>query len=100
MTFYMRNCSKLLHRNGNCVSQPMMVTVRGMSNNQPGKPNHAIWRRYFFGVSVPLIIISHVYTFGIMEPAKRPEFVPYEHLRIINRPFPWGDGKHPFIFNP
>ena len=57
-----------------------------------------LWKRLALFGALPLIgIVSyHVYTTEAEHKAhhKRPEFVPYSHLRIRNKPFPWGDGNH------
>merc|ERR1712189_78902 len=58
-----------------------------------------LWRNIFVAGAIPVIILGHVNAFGMGEEHERPEFIPYEHLRIRTKKFPWGDGNHSFIHN-
>lgn len=67
-------------------------------------PNPDFWKKVFFFVSCPAIVLAGINTYLLeMEHYHhyhRPEFVPYEHLRIRTRRFPWGDGNHSLFHNP
>ena len=60
------------------------------------------WKNISMFVAVPALVYC-VYS-AVQKEAEhakhgRPEFIPYAHLRIRNKPFPWGDGNHTLIHN-
>ncbi|KOC63859.1 Cytochrome c oxidase subunit 6A1, mitochondrial [Habropoda laboriosa] len=61
-----------------------------------------LWRNISIFVGLPLIILSNVnsYLNSQQHHRERPEFIAYPYLKIINKPFPWGDGKHSLFHNP
>merc|ERR1712241_931643 len=61
-----------------------------------------VWKKAFIFAAIPIIILGHVDAFGMADESAHaaPEFVPYDHLRIRSKKFPWGDGNHSLIHNP
>ncbi|BFZ04682.1 hypothetical protein BsWGS_07721 [Bradybaena similaris] len=59
------------------------------------------WRNAFIFLGLPAVASVYYYTFYVLpQHPERDEFVPYPHLRIRNRKFPWGDGNHSLFHNP
>ncbi|KAI1289705.1 Cytochrome c oxidase subunit 6A1, mitochondrial [Halotydeus destructor] len=83
-----------------------LVLRRGMSEtaHKGHEPNPELWEKIFYFVACPAIVLSMLNTYlAEVEHAKhhkRPEFKPYEHMRIRTRKFPWGDGDHTLFHNP
>jgi len=42
----------------------------------------------------------NVYLGAMQEEHHQPPFVPYEHMRIRTKRFPWGDGQKSLFHNP
>lgn len=66
-----------------------------------------MWKYMSLFVAIPGVIAVAVKAYKTeqehiahIEEHGRPEFIPYTHLRIRAKPFPWGDGNHSLIHNP
>ncbi|XP_052864301.1 cytochrome c oxidase subunit 6A1, mitochondrial-like [Anopheles cruzii] len=60
------------------------------------------WKNLTFFIALPAIGLCFLNVYLAHQEARgpRPEFVPYEYLRIRNKRFPWGDGKKTLFHNP
>ncbi|EZA61880.1 hypothetical protein DMN91_005581 [Ooceraea biroi] len=61
-----------------------------------------LWKRLSLFVGFPAIGLAMVNCYLNHEAHKheeRAEFIPYEHMRIRTKPFPWGDGNHTLFHN-
>merc|ERR1712135_30361 len=75
----------------------------GVGAGGHGIESMKMWKNISIFVCIPAIILTGINALlGELEHMKhpRPEFIPYEHLRIRNKPFPWGDGNKTLFHNP
>ncbi|XP_058463268.1 cytochrome c oxidase subunit 6A1, mitochondrial-like [Malaya genurostris] len=59
-----------------------------------------LWKKLTFFVALPALGLAMANAYLKHEEQERPEFVPYEYMRIRHKRFPWGDGKRSFFHNP
>merc|ERR1711926_67085 len=70
------------------VAPQAPALARQMSGGHGG--GYETWKKGFFFAA-----------FGMADENAHaaPEFVPYDHLRIRSKKFPWGDGNHSLFHN-
>ncbi|XP_068249264.1 cytochrome c oxidase subunit 6A, mitochondrial-like [Palaemon carinicauda] len=57
------------------------------------------WKMVSILVAIPSVALCMVNAFVGVEHEAPPEFVAYEHLRLRNKRFPWGDGQKSLFHN-
>ncbi|XP_029365229.1 cytochrome c oxidase subunit 6A2, mitochondrial [Echeneis naucrates] len=60
------------------------------------------WKILSFVVALPGVSVCwlNAHMKGKQHSHEQPEFVPYPHLRLRTKKFPWGDGNHSLFHNP
>merc|ERR1712168_1294721 len=80
-------------------------TRRQLSAAAHGEEHQATrtWKILTFVVALPGVAVCMLNMFLKMQHHShhdQPEFVPYSHLRIRSKRFPWGDGNKSLFHNP
>ncbi|XP_029293872.1 cytochrome c oxidase subunit 6A2, mitochondrial [Cottoperca gobio] len=60
------------------------------------------WKILSFVLAFPGVAVCMANAYMKMQSSShdQPEFVPYPHLRVRTKKFPWGDGNHSLFHNP
>lgn len=77
--------------------------LRGPSAVSGGhEGGYKMWKNLSFFVAFPAIglCMANCYMEHQKEHHGHPEFVAYEHLRVRNKRFPWGEGQKSLFHNP
>merc|ERR1712189_69157 len=61
-----------------------------------------LWKKLSFFVPFPGVALCmlNVYLGAMQEEVHQVPFVPYEHMRLRSKRFPWGEGQKSLFHNP
>ncbi|CAL8247444.1 unnamed protein product [Merluccius merluccius] len=89
------------------VSQALLRASLGQTRRQlsataaHGEQSARTWKILSFVVAFPGVAVCmlNMYLKEQQHSHEQPEFIPYSHLRLRSKRFPWGDGNHSLFHN-
>ncbi|XP_058800323.1 cytochrome c oxidase subunit 6A1, mitochondrial-like [Phymastichus coffea] len=88
------------------ITQKILNAARNYSSNplqhiDPVQAQKAfkMWKTLSLTVVPVALTLGFLNVYLNEHEEEPPEFIPYEHLRIRTKSFPWGDGQHSFFHN-
>ncbi|KAL9981082.1 hypothetical protein ACROYT_G009741 [Oculina patagonica] len=93
--------SRRFFSNGASAESPLVQ--KELAEQKHAASTMKTWKMISFFVAIPGCLIC-AYNAILKEKEHhshpRAEFVPYTHLRLRKKAFPWGDGNHSLFHNP
>ncbi|XP_076288006.1 cytochrome c oxidase subunit 6A1, mitochondrial [Lasioglossum baleicum] len=81
-----------------------IVTVETVEqrSHDPGEGAVRLWRNLSLFGAFPAILLAmaNCYMNSMNNGHHRPEYLEMPYLKVLRKPFPWGDGKHSLFHNP
>ncbi|XP_043836098.1 cytochrome c oxidase subunit 6A1, mitochondrial-like [Dromiciops gliroides] len=83
---------------GQALSERTISRGFSMEGSEEGSAH--MWKMLTCYVALPSVVVSMLNCYmKSKNHQKKPKFIPYSHLRIRTKPFPWGDGNHTLFHN-